>query len=115
MSQYKTAINPGFVVKHRLSLCGLSEQAASQTAEELGAFPWMDKVKLDAPRQVLKLAYDASSHNIDEVIAVVEKHGGSVSEHWWSQLRLGWQRQIDQNIHNNSRHEAHCCNKSPKR
>ena len=114
MSRHKATIDPGFLIKHRIRCCGLDDAAASQLKAALEDLLWVDQVNVKAAGQTLIVAYDASNHSIDDVIAIVEQHGGSVSDHWWSQLRLQWQRQTDLNIHNNARHVPHCCSKSPK-
>ena len=87
----------------------MNESNAQIIAEELDELPCVDGVWLNERKQTLKIAYDASHHNIDEMIAIVEKHGAAIK----SRTRVGWQRQIDENIKDNARHEAHCCNKIP--
>jgi len=113
MSEHREGINPGFLAKHELSLCGLNEDNAKLIITELDSLPCMDRVELNHSKQTLKLAYDASHHSIDEMIAVVEKHGASIKDSWWSRTKLGWQRQTDENIKDNATHEPHCCNKMP--
>ncbi len=114
MSQHQEGINPGFETSHTLSLDGLNAQNATQIAEGLEALPWVDHVQLKVGKQSLKISYEASHHNIDEVIAVIEQHGAAIKDSWWSRTRLGWQRQTDENIKDNARHEPHCCNKIPR-
>ena len=113
MSEHRSGINPGFLAKHSLSLRGVNESNAQIIAEELDELPSVDGVWLNERKQTLKIAYEASHHNIDEMIAIVEKHGAAIKDNWWSRTRVGWQRQIDENIKDNARHEAHCCNKIP--
>lgn len=78
---------------------------------EINAQLWVDSVWLNEDKQTLKVAYEAAHHNIDELIVIVEKHGASIKDSWCSRTKLGWQRQTDENIKNNARHEPHCCNK----
>ncbi|MBR9910227.1 MAG: hypothetical protein GYB33_07735 [Gammaproteobacteria bacterium] len=115
MSEHRSGINPGFLTHHTLSLSGLNEHNVRLIVQELDELPCMDAVQFNEAKQTLKLAYDASHHNVDEMIAIVEKHGASVKESWWSRTRLAWQRQTDENIRDNAKHEAHCCNKLPHR
>lgn len=115
MSRHRSGINPGFITKHTLSLCGLNKHNATLIVRELDELPCMDVVKFNEAKQKLKIAYEASHHNIDEMIAIVEKYGASVKDSWWSRTKLGWQRQTDQNIKDNAKHKAHCCNKIPHR
>lgn len=113
MSEHRSGINPGFLTKHTLSLRGVNENNAQTLTGELDGLTCVDGVWLDKTKGTLKIAYDASYHNIDEMIAIVEKHGVAIKDSWWSRTRLGWQRQTDENIKDNAKHEAHCCNKMP--
>lgn len=114
MNQHRTGISPGFLTKHRLVLQGLNDINANAIVAELDQLPCMDSVIINRKKQSIKLHYDASRHHIDEMIAIVIKHGATVKEGWWNHIRLGWQRQIDQNIKENAQHEPHCCNKNPR-
>jgi cation transport ATPase len=93
----------------------VNESNAHAITVELDGLPCVDGVSLNRTKETLKIAYDASHHNIDEMIAIVEKHGAAIKDSWFSRTRLGWQRQTDGNIKDNARHEAHCCNKMPPR
>jgi len=113
MTEHRLGINPGFLTKHQLGLVGLEQSNSKKLLTEIDALPWVDRVWLKAEKQTIKIAYEASHHSIDELIAIVEKHGASIKDSWWSQTKLGWQRQTDENIKNNAKHEPHCCNKVP--
>tara|TARA_R110000868_G_scaffold96209_3_gene264719 strand:+ start:2728 stop:3075 length:348 start_codon:yes stop_codon:yes gene_type:complete len=113
MSEHRLGINPGFLTKHTFGLSGLNESNAQAIAVELDKLPCVDGVWLNRNKESLKIAYDASHHNVDEMIAIIEKHGAKVKDSWWSRTKLGWQRQTDENIKDNAKHEAHCCNKMP--
>lgn len=115
MSEHQSGINPGFVTRHTLSLNGLDKDNVTLIVRDLGELPSMDSVKLIEAKQTLTVAYDASHHSIDDMIAIVEKHGASIKDNWWSRVKLGWQRQTDQNVKDNAKHEPHCCNKMPHR
>jgi cation transport ATPase len=115
MSEHQSGINPGFVTKHTLSLNGLDQDNATSIARDLRELPGMDRVKILEARQMLIVSYDASHHSIDDIIAIVEKHRISIKDNWWSRIKLGWQRQTDQNLKDNAKHEPHCCNKIPHR
>ena len=80
---------------------------------EVDELPCVDKVQFDERAQSLKIAYDASHHNIDEMIAIVGKHGVVIKDSWWGRTKLGWQWQTDENIKDNAKHEATCCSKMP--
>jgi len=115
MSEHRLGINSGYLTRHTLSLKGLNESNADAIFRELDELPCMDSVLLNKDRKSLKIAYDASHHDIDEMLSIIEKHGASVKSSWWSQFKLNWQRQTDENIKANAKHEPHCCNKAPRR
>ena len=113
MSEHREGVNPGFLTKHKLSLNGVNRAGGEAIVAEIDALPGVDSVLLNEQKQTLKIAYDASHHNIDEMIDIITKHGAALSDSWWSRTRLGWQRLTDQNIKDNSTHVAHCCSKPP--
>lgn len=113
MTEHRQGINPGFLTKHTFRLTGVEYANIRELVTELETQPWVDKVWLSNDKQSLKIAYEASLHSIDELIAIIEKHGALIRENWWSSLKIGWQRQTDENIRNNARHQPHCCNKVP--
>lgn len=115
MKTHRQGINPGFLTRHRLSLNGLNKANAAAIYAELDGLLQVDEVHVDLRRSSISVTYDASHHNIDEIIDVVVQHGASVKDSWWSRTRLGWQRQTDENIRANAKHEPFCCNKVPRR
>ncbi len=113
MTEHRAGVNPGFLTRHTLSLTGLNSNSINELVAEIDELPGVDRVWLNERKQTLKIAYDASHHNIDEMIAIVDKHGTAIKDNWWSRTKLGWQRQTDENIKDNAKHETHCCNKMP--
>ena len=114
MAAHRPGVNPGFLTKHTLRLEHVNQANGSCLVNELDALSGVDGVWLNERKKTLKIAYDASRHNVDEVIGILRKHGATVSDSWWSRVKLGWQRQTDQNIRDNAAHVAHCCNKPPR-
>ena len=80
MSEHRSGINPGFVTRHTLSLYGLDKHNAPLIVHDIGDLPYIDRVKLIEAKQMLTVAYDASHHSIDDMIAIVEKHGASIKD-----------------------------------
>ncbi len=115
MNAHRSEVDPGFLTTHKLSLDGLTENNVSLIAQEINGLSYIDNFQLNLEKTSLNISYDASQRNIDEVISILEKHGASLKLGWWSHRKLSWQRQIDENIKANSKHVAHCCNKTPRR
>ena len=113
MTQHRTGVNEVFLTKHKLKLTDLNQVNANEIQAELDAMVGIDGVWIDLGKSIIKIAYDASHHDIDEMIGVIHKHGAGGSDDWWTQWKLGWDRQTDQNIKDNAKHEPHRCNKLP--
>jgi hypothetical protein len=113
MNKHRIGVNPGFLAKHKLALTGLNAAKAKAIFSEIDNLPTVDAVWMNEEKQTIKIAYDASHHNIDEMIGIIQKHDAEISDGWWMRTKLGWQRQTDQNIKDNSTHIANCCNKMP--
>lgn len=115
MSKHRPGINEGFLTKHKLKLVSLSAGNAEAIRSEIDAMFGVDGVWVDLDTGTIKVAYDGSLHDVDEMLDIVRKHGADVSPDWWNQFKLRRDREIDQNIKDNAKHEPHCCNKMPPR
>jgi len=113
MTEHRPGVNPGLLTKHTLSLVLADDSDISAIVAEMDELPGVDQVRFDKRNQRIKVAYDASRRNISEMVFIVEKHGVAIKNSWWSRIKLGWQRQTDENIRGNAKHVAQCCNKPP--
>ena len=113
MTQHRAGVNEGFLTKHKLKLTDLDKINAKAIQTELDALVAIDSVCIDLDKSTIKIAYDASHHDIDEIIGIIAKHGAGVSADRWNKWKLGWDRQVDQNIKDNAKHEPYCCKKLP--
>jgi hypothetical protein len=64
MSEHRTGINPGFLIKHTISLSGLNESNVAVITTELDHLPYVDSVCIGRDKQTIKIAYDASHHGV---------------------------------------------------
>jgi copper chaperone CopZ len=115
MKQYSKYITPGFLTQHSLRLTGLDELVAQAIERELGKACGIESVSVRVQKSKLTVRYDASQVSIDDVISALSNYGVAQVDSWWGRLKLGWQRQIDSNVADSAKHEAHCCNKAPRR
>jgi len=113
MSEHRPGVREGFLTKHKLKLIDLTAENAEKIRSEIDAMISVDGVWIDLEKSIIKIAYDASRHGIDEMLEVIQKHGADVSPDWWNQWKLSWDRDTDQNIKDNANHEPHCCSKMP--
>ena len=113
MKTHNPEINPGYLVRHSVKLARFDPQQAQPARSALDQLPGMDQVILDPKERVLKLAYDGSQHNIDELLAIAGEHGLKPKKNWWNKVRLGMARNVDQNVWDNAGYHPSCCNKPP--
>lgn len=115
MSKHRPGIHEGFLIKHKLKLEGLVVENVEAIQSEIDALIGVDGVWLDLEKHTIKIAYDGSVRDIDEMLEILLRHGAQVSPDWWNQFKLRRDREADQNIKDNAKHEPHCCNKIPPR
>lgn len=113
MSKHRPGVHEDFLIKHKLKLVGLTSSNADNIFKDIDVLVGMDSVNIGTEENFIKLAYDASFRNIDEILTIIRRHGADVSDDWWNHFKLNWDRGVDQNIKDNSRLEPHCCNKIP--
>ncbi|WP_339616334.1 hypothetical protein [uncultured Gilvimarinus sp.] len=115
MKTYSKAVTPGFLTQYSLPLVGLNEGQVEAIERDVGGLIGVDWVSVCTQKSTLIVRYDASLISIDEVIFTLSDYGLSLGDSWWGRLKLSWQRQIDSNIADSAKHEAHCCNQVPRR
>lgn len=113
MSTHRAGVNAGYLIKHKLKLTGLTDDNAKLICDEINQIIGVDSVSIDRDKHTIKLAYDASIHDIDEMRSIIQKHKADLSPDFWNQLKLNWDRGTDNNIKENAAHEPFCCNKIP--
>lgn len=115
MNQHSKAITPGFLTKYSLPLVGLDEEQVEIIERDINELTGVDRVSVHTQGSTLIVRYDASLISIDDVILTLNDYGLLLDDNWWGRIKLRWQRQIDSNIADSAKHEAHCCNQVPKR
>jgi hypothetical protein len=113
MKTHRAGINEGFLVKHRLKLTGLTSENAKAILSELDCLSGVDRIMLDPGKGSIEITYDGSQLNIDEVIGIVHRHGVRAGTSWWNRMKLGFDRQIDQNVRDNAGYRPTCCSNGP--
>ena len=113
MDTHKIGINEAFLVKRKLKLSGLREQNLEELTAEIQLIRGIDTVGFDSTRERMQVSYDASVTSIDAILQVLKQHSVEPKKGWWNQYKLGWDRQIDQNVRDNAKHVPHCCSKPP--
>jgi len=83
---------------------------------EINEIYGLDEISFDESSGVLKLAYDASRVNLDEIEAVLLKYSVDISHDWWTTFKEDYYKFVDQNIKDNAKHDPWSCHqKSPRK
>ena len=110
---HKPGINENFLMVRHLRLEGLTEENRHTITEEISQLIGMDAVSITDSENLLNMAYDASTRQLDEIEEIVRKHGCDISHDWWTHFKEGWYRFTDQNAKDNARHDPWSCHKNP--
>lgn len=113
MSTHKPGIHEAFLVTRTLKLKGLEDRSITDIETDIASIRGVDCISLNQNRRLLRVAYDASVTSIDRILDQLSIHGINIDNGWWNRFKLGWDRQIDQNVRDNAKHVPHCCSKPP--
>ncbi len=95
-TEHKPGVHAACLVNRHLKLEGLDALKVETIAQEIDGLLGVDSVFLDEDSQYLDIAYDASHLSIDDVEAIVRKHGRDLDHGWWTHFQEGWYRFTDQ-------------------
>ncbi len=110
---HKPGVDENYLMIRHLRLEGLTEENRLGITEEICQLIGVDAVSITESENILNVAYDASTRNIDEMEAIVEKHGCAIAHGWWTHFKEGWYRFTDQNVQDNAHHDPWSCHKKP--
>ncbi len=113
MSDPKPGVHAGFLVKRKLKLAGLKAEQLAELEGQLDNIIGVDQVQLQTTPMQMRVAYDASQTDMNTLLHVLAEAGVEPDSGWWTQFKLNWDRQIDENIKANAKHQPHCCSKPP--
>lgn len=112
---HKPGVHEAYLLKRHLKLEDLDAEKAGAIAQEIEPLVGVDAVALDPATRRLDIAYDASVLQLEQIEAIVRRHGSDLDHGWWTRFKEGWYRYTDQNARDNARHEPWCCSKTPPR
>jgi len=112
--EHRVGVSEVNLVIRKLQLKELTELNRAKIVTEIDEAFGIDNVTLDIKDGLLHLAYDVTHINLDAIEIIIHKHGADISDDWWSHLKEGYYRFVDQNMMENSKHKPSCCNRSPR-
>ncbi|GGY71160.1 hypothetical protein [Marinobacter zhanjiangensis] len=101
-----------FLLRRKLIVEGLDESQWDDFIHELNHHPCVDFAERK-PNDQLQVTYDGTHWSMDELLAMIEVHGGRLEAGWWTRRKLAWYQFTDDNVRANAKHEPFCCSKIP--
>jgi len=111
--QHRVGVSGVNLVNRHLKIKSSEKTLLQLAVTEIDSLYGIDGVSFDKKSKVLHLAYDASLVDIKTIEGILEEHQVIMSRDWWSRLKLGHYRFVDQNVKDNRSYHPHCCNKVP--
>ncbi|AJQ97454.1 hypothetical protein [Gynuella sunshinyii] len=109
MTEHRLGVSENYLVKRKLVLDAHTNQDVQPAIAEIDKLYGLDKVDYDTEKCVLKLAYDGTRLDIEQIEAILEVHQITLKKGWWQKRRLKQYRFVDQNIRDNQKREPWCC------
>lgn len=101
------------LVVRRLKIEAYIQESLTQAINEIDQLYGIDGVSFEKDSKELQLAYDASRLDIDAIERILKDNRVEVSQDWWTLLKEGYYRFVDQNVKDNANSQPHCCSKIP--
>ena len=109
MNTHKPGVNMNFLVTRRLKLVGSMTDDFDLIESELNTLIGINSAVLDLSTGVLRVSYDASKRQLDEIVTVITAQGGQLSDERWQRYKQSWYHYFDQNIKSNATREPWSC------
>ena len=102
------------VVRH-LRIEPIEQIRLQEAITEIDKIYGLDAIFFDEKSHVLNLVYDASRVCLDDIEDLLKQHDVEVSHDWWTHVKEGYYKFVDQNVKDNANHEPWSCHKRPSR
>lgn len=107
--EHRLGVAEATLVARHLKLEPVSLEIISAAIEDIDHIYGLDAVSFDEKSQVLTISYDASRTNIDSIEEILIKYEINVSHDWWTHLKEGYYRFVDENVKTNAHTEPWSC------
>jgi uncharacterized protein YpuA (DUF1002 family) len=109
--KHRRGVSEVNLVVRKLKLERATSETMAKVVDEIDQLYGLDSVFYEEKPQILHLAYDASRLNIDGFEKLLHRYSVEVSHDWWTRLKEGYYRFVDQNVADNKTHESWGCHK----
>ncbi|NIB39733.1 cation transporter [Pseudomaricurvus alkylphenolicus] len=111
--QHKVGVNEDSLMVRHLKLEGPVLEHHQLIAQEIEKLLGVDAVSVDPSESLLKVAYDATKRELNEIEEIIRKHECDIADDWWTHFKEGYYKFVDQNVKDNASHEPWSCHKRP--
>ena len=109
MTEHRLGVSENYLVKRKLVLEADAVNVIELAIAAIDGLYGLDRVDFDVQKGVLKMAYDASRLDIEQIESILNTHQIPLKKGWWQKRRLKQYRFVDQNIKENRNREPWCC------
>jgi len=107
-------VSDAFVVYRSLRIQGVHHQNDAQILQQcLAKQKGVKNVDVDVKRARLKITYDASQVGFGAIERALTDTGYPPEINWWSGLKSGWYRYLDENAQANAKSKGGACCSNP--
>ena len=110
---YRDGVNAGYLVVRRIKMLEVDEAELATALATMDALFGVQSVSYNEKRKVIKVAYDGSRTDIDQLLQIIDHCNVPRVSSWWQTRKLNQYRFVDQNVKDNAKHVHVCCSKPP--
>ena len=111
--QHKVGVNEDSLMVRHLKLEGPVHENHQLIAKEIEQLLGVDAVSIEPSESLLKVAYDATKRELNEIEEIIRKYKCDIADDWWTHFKEGYYKFVDQNVKDNASHEPWSCHKRP--
>lgn len=106
---HRPGVSEASLVTRKLKVMPGAAGQISAAVSEIDTLSGLDGVSYDPGHRKLHLAYDAKRLGIDDIEAILARHGVDISPGRWNRIKEDYYRFIDQNVKDNARQKPWSC------
>ncbi len=106
---HRPGVSQASLVTRSLKVTSEASRYIAAAVTEIDALSGLDGVTYDPQHRKLHLAYDAKRLCIDDIEAVLARHGVDIGAGRWNRIKEDYYRFIDQNVKDNARQKPWSC------
>jgi hypothetical protein len=106
--------NDAFMVHRSLRMGDVRDEKSMQTiCDRLGLLEGMQKIEVEPGWGKITITYNAAQLGFAEVEKALVEIGFPSAVGWWSRVKAGWYRYLDENAQSNAKSKGGACCNNP--